>query len=81
MNILRTIGKFIIDLITPKSGISSNRFLGVFLLTPTLIIAIFLQLDISYIYVLSGLISAFMIGNAVGKHKNFKENNGETQQQ
>ena len=62
---------FFNDLIKIDSGISSNRFLAIFIFSPALIVSIFLQLDISYVYVLSGLITALLIGNVISKNKNY----------
>lgn len=77
MKTINKIQEFCKALIKTGSGISSNRFLGVFIFSPVLIIAVFTGIDANIIYTISGLILALLGANALAKHKNFKQNNDE----
>jgi len=75
MKAISKIQEFCKALLKTDSKISSNRFLGVFVFTPVLIIAIFTGVDTEALYIVSGLITALLIGNAIAKHQKFKANN------
>lgn len=68
------ITKFLRELITPTSSISSNRFLGIFIFSPVLIFLVFFNYDHEYMYGIIGLITALLITNVVAKFSKNKKN-------
>ena len=66
--------KFLYELLKSNSLVSSNRFLGIFIYTPVLIIMIFTGIGIEYVLAIIGLITALLITNAISKHRNFEKN-------
>ena len=74
MKALNKIQEFCKALLKTDSKISSNRFLGIFIFSPVLIIAIFCGIDTEVIYTLSALIIGLLGANAIAKHKNFSRN-------
>ena len=75
MKAITDIKNFLKALITTGSGISSNRFLSVFVFAPCLVVAVFVGVEPEIIYTLSGLIVALLGANAIAKHKAFKQDN------
>lgn len=67
--------KFLKQIITPEEGVSSNRFLGVFIYTPVLIFLLFFKYPIEYIYAVIGLLTALLITNAAAKFKKESKKN------
>jgi hypothetical protein len=58
---------FIEKLLGSDTGVSSNRFLGVFVFSPALLFLIFFKYDIEYVYAIIGLITALVVTNAAAK--------------
>ena len=58
------------EIISIKSDISSNRFLGVYIFTPALLFLMFFKYPIEYVYALIGLITALLVSNTVSKFAN-----------
>ena len=68
---MKIISDFIMKLLT-NSGVSSNRFLGIFIFTPALLFLVFFKYDYEYVYAIISLLSALLITNAAAK---FAKNN------
>lgn len=73
VNIVEWVLEFLKELLKSDSNISSNRFLGVFVYTPVLIIMIFAQIPLDYCIAVIGLIGTLLVTNAVGKFANKKK--------
>jgi len=74
---MKKIMEFLKALVTANSGISSNRFLGIFVFTPVLIIMIFTGIAIDYVIAVISLISALLVTNAIAKFSKNDRNNQE----
>lgn len=71
---MKKIGQFLMKLLT-NSGVSSNRFLGIFIYTPALVFLTFFNYDIQYVHAIIALIVSLLVTNAAAKFSKSGNNN------